>query len=119
MIGTANIDLNAVRTLKLSDAVIVDKSLVEQFLKGKYIPRGEDLDLQTAGALKDIAAGFDKKELLSRFKDPAAAFYFTKDSLVISAEVIHAAGDHAEFAISYNDLGKALLFTPEGFSKIK
>lgn len=119
MISTANIDLNAARLLKLSDAVTVDESLVELFLKGKYVPRGEDLDLQASGALKDIIAGFDKKELLARFKDPAAAFYFTKDSLVISAEVIHAAGDHAEFAVSYKDLGKSLLFTPEGFSKIK
>jgi hypothetical protein len=119
IICAANIDLNAVKMLKLSDAVTVDETLVEKFLKGEYVPRGEDLDLRAAGALNDIIAGFDKKELLSRFKDPAAAFYFTKDSLVISAEVIHAAGDHAEFAIPYGSLGDALLFKPEGFSKIK
>ena len=119
VIAAANIDLNALKTLKLSEVVTVDQSLVELFLKGGYVPRGEDLDLGSAGALKDIIAGFDKKELLARFKDPSAAFYFTKDSLVISAEVIHAAGDHAEFAVSYKDLGKALLFKPEGFSKLK
>lgn len=119
VISTANIDLDALKPLKLSEVVTVDESLVELFLKGKYVPRGEDLDLQAAGALKDVIAGFDKKELLARFKDPSAAFYFTKDSLVISAEVIHAAGDHAEFAVSYKDLGKALLLKPEGFSKLK
>lgn len=117
VISAANIDLNALKLLKLSDVATVDENLVELFLKGKYIPRGEDLDLESAGALKDIIAGFDKKELLVRFKDPAAAFYFTQDSLVISAEVIHAAGDHAEFAVSYKDLGKSLLFKPEGFVK--
>lgn len=117
IISAANIDLNAIKPLKLSEVVSVDENLVELFLKGKYIPRGEDLDLESAGALKDVIAGFDKNELLTRFKDPAAAFYFTQDSLVISAEVIHAVGDHAEFAVSYKDLGKALLFKPEGFVK--
>ena len=115
VISAANIDLKALKPLKLSDVVTVDENLVELFLKGKYIPRGEDLDLESAGALKDIIASFDKNELLTWFKDPAVAFYFTQDSLIISAEVIHAAGDHVEFAVSYKDLGKALLFKPEGF----
>ncbi len=119
LISAANIDLNSLKLIGLSDAVKVDESLVEKFLKGKYVPRGEDLNLETAGALKDIIAGFDRKELLNSFKNPSAAFYFTKDSLVISAEVIHAAGDHAEFAVSYEQLGKALLFKPEGFLKSK
>jgi len=117
MIHTANIDLAALKVLRLSDVVTIDESLVEKFLKGRYVPRGKDLDLGAEGALKDIVAGFDRKELLAGFKKPSAAFYFTEDSLVMSAEVIHAAGDHAEFAISYNDLGKALIFKPTGFSK--
>jgi len=119
MIHAANIDLNAMKMLKLSDVVTIDESLVEKFLKGKYTKRGEDLDLESADALKDVIAGFDKKELLDGFKDPSAAFYFTKDSLVISAGVIHALGDHAEFAISYNDLGKAMVFKPGVSSKSK
>ncbi len=119
LISAANIDLNAVKLIGLSDAVKVDEELVEKFLKGRYIPRGEDLDLEAAGALKDIIAGFDRKELLKSFKNPAAVYYFTEDSLVISAEVIHAAGDHAEFAVSYEQLGNALLFKLEGFLKSK
>jgi len=119
MIHAANIDLKALKIIKLSDAVTIDESLVEKFLKGKYAPRGDDLNLESEGALKDVMAGFDKKELLSEFKNVSRAFYFTKDSLVISAEVAHAVGDHIEFAISYNDLGKSLLFKPADFSEVK
>ena len=119
MIHTANIDTALLKILKLKDAVTIDESLVEKFMKGRYAPRGEDLDLESAGALKDVTAGFDKKELLNGFKNPSEAFYFTKDSLVLSAEVAHAVGDHIEFAIPYNDLGKDLLFKPEGFKEVK
>ncbi len=119
IISAANIDLNALKLLKLNDVIVTNENLVELFLKSKYVPRDEDLNLESAGELKNIIAGFDKKELLTHFKDHAAVFYFTQDSLVISAEVIHAAGDHAEFAISYKDAGKALLFKPEGFLKLK
>lgn len=36
-----------------------------------------------------------------------------------AASTLPLAGAAAVFAVSYKDLGKTLLFTPEGFSKIK
>ncbi len=119
VIHTANIDLDKLKMIKLGGAVKIDESLVEIFLKGKYTQWDKDLNLAAEDALKDIIANFDKKELMSGFKKDDAPFYFTKDSIVISAEVIHAVGDHIEFAISYNDLGTALQFKPAGFSEVK
>jgi len=119
VIHTANVDLDKLKIIKLSDAVKIDESLVEKFLKGGYTKWDKDLNLASEDALKDIIANFDKKELLNGFKKDGAPFYFTKDSVVLSAEVIHAVGDHVEFAISYNDIEKALLFKPAGFSEVK
>lgn len=116
---TTNIDIANVKILNLSDVVTINEKFVEKFIKGKYTTWCDDLDIQKEGALPDIIKSFDKKELLKEFRKKTAVFCFTKDSLVVSAEAIHAVGDHIEFAISYNDLEKLLLFKPAGFQNIK
>jgi len=115
LIHATNINIQDAKPLGLSDTVVIDEELAAKFIAGKYLARGKDLDLESQGALKDIIAGFDKKGLVDEFKSGSSKFYFTKDMLVVSAGVPHAAGDYIEFGISYNDLGKSLLFKPAGF----
>lgn len=108
---TTNVDINNVRVLKLSDILTVDENLVNAFRKGTYVPWSKDFTL-TQSDLNNIIGGYSDKDLKNALEQSdkpsglANAFfthiYLTKDGIVISIAVQHAAGDHAEFKIPYN-----------------
>lgn len=112
-INTTNIDVEKAQLLTLSDVVTVNFDLISKFKEGKYKAYREDLNLESAGALNDALNSFESNELIERLKQNTANFYFTNDSLVLSADVIHAMGDHFEMELKYNDLGDLLLINPE------
>lgn len=111
-INTTNIDMEKVQLLTLSDVVTIDDDFINKFKEGKYKAYSEDLNLESAGALNDALNSFEGNELMENFKQNIANFYFTNDSLVVSADVIHVMGDHLEMELKYDDLGDLLLINP-------
>lgn len=115
---TANIDINNAKLLKLSDFVLINKSLVKAFRSGTYVPWEQDLDDKTKNELKSevgrFVGGESDNELISWFNGSdnidthiltSTTFcYLTKDSIGISINVAHAIGDHAEYEIKYSDI---------------
>ncbi|HCT64950.1 MAG TPA: hypothetical protein DIC60_06795 [Lachnospiraceae bacterium] len=114
VIQTTNIDLEKEKQLVFSNVVTVNDSFVKKIKAGKYKAYRSDLDLEAAGALKDVLDGFGNQDLVESFKPPTAKFYFTKDSLGVSTEVAHAVGDHLEMELEYKSLGGLLLVKPQG-----
>ena len=112
-INTTNIDLNKEQVLKLSDVVNIDDNFVAAFKEGKYKPYIEGLNLEEAGALHDALDNFEGNGLIDEFKQPDVKFYFTDNSLVVSAYAIHAMGDHFEMGLQFGDLGDTLLIKPK------
>lgn len=112
-IYTANIDLYKEQVLKLSDVVNIDDNFVTTFKEGKYKPYIEGLNLEEAGALHDALDNFEGNGLIDEFKQPDAKFYFTDNSLVVSAYAIHAMGDHFEMELKFGDLEDSLLIKPK------
>ncbi len=113
LLHTTNIDLAKGQRLALSDVVTVNNSFIEKFNTSKYRTYSSDLNLESAGVLKDLLNSLDSKDLMDSFKQRTAEFYFTKDSLGVSVEVAHAAGDHLEMEIVYKDLTGLLLLKPD------
>ena len=106
---TTNIDLKNGRILKLSDCVRIDPELVRKFQQGRYQPWGADLNLQSADALGQVMDSLDSSDLLAQFQQEKARFYFTRDSLGISADVVHAVGDHLEMEIPFSALQENMI----------
>ncbi|MDR3598343.1 PdaC/SigV domain-containing protein [Clostridium sp.] len=118
---TTNIDISDAKILKLSDMFVIDKTLVNAFKNGTYIPWSKDFDTSDNKTLEENL----KREISNYYNDndqvmitslkqsdnpegPTNSYlnfsYLTKDGLVISTGVSHAEGDHAEFKIPYNAL---------------
>ena len=96
VIQTANIDFAREKRLALSDVVSVNDSFIEKFKAARYISYGSDLNLESAGVIKDVLNGFSSNDLMESLKQRTAKFNFTKNSLGVSVEVAHAVGDHLE-----------------------
>lgn len=111
-INTTNINLEKEQPLTLRAVATINDEFIKKFNAGKYIAYSLDLNLESAGALNDALNSFSSNELIESLKQQTAKFYFTKDSLVVSVEVIHVMGDHLEMEIKYNDLGDLLLINP-------
>lgn len=112
LIQTTNIDLQNGKLLALSDVVTVNDSLVKEVKAGQYKPYGPDLDLEAAGALKDVLDGITGQDLLESLKQQTAKYYLTKNSLGVSIETSHAVGDHLELEMPYSSLNDLLLIKP-------
>lgn len=113
VLQTANVDMVKERILVLSDVVTVNDSFIEKFQEGQYKAYSSDLNLQSAGVLKDKLSNFSSQDLMESLKQRSARFYFTKDALGVSVEVAHAAGDHLEMEMPYKDLSGLLLVKPD------
>lgn len=114
VIYTTNIDLTSGKLVTLGEAVTINDALGTAFTGGKYIPYSSDLNLKSLGAEQEALMDLN---LTESFNNNNTKFYFTKDSLVISVEVLHGFGDHLEKSISYKDLGNNLLIAPKDADK--
>ena len=54
-------------------------------------------------------SGLTSDLLIQQFKSEHCSFYFSNDSLGISSEIAHAAGDHLEFEIKYKNLKDSII----------
>lgn len=120
---TTNINMKDVKKLRLPDIVNVDANLVNAFKKGQYVDsRGmsKEAQAQITGYVNDNISTSD----LVKYFNGADSFdienvnqsntfsYLTKDSIVISINVPHALGDHAEFSIPLTDKQLEILKLP-------
>jgi hypothetical protein len=114
---TTNIDMNTGKTIKLTDLLKVNESLVNSFKKGKLVHNitfdDEKDKLQYESNIKESVNNIGNNELLSQFEksdskekmsESGASFYLTEDSIGISIGVGHAAGDHVEYEMKYTDV---------------
>lgn len=104
IIYTTNINMKDASLIKLNDILNIDASLIDALKKGNYQTYSEGLNLETAGALKEVKSSLSAKDLIEELKAEDSKFYFTKDSLGISVSVAHVVGDHVEFEIAYKNL---------------
>jgi len=111
-INTTNLDLANEKLLTLSDVVTVNEHFVDIFKDGKYRAYSSDLNLESVGALNDVLNGYGSNDILADLKQETANFYFTENSVVVSANVIHAMGDHFEMEIEYKNLDNLLFISP-------
>jgi len=115
LLYTTNINLDKVAKLKLTDIVKVDQTLVNKFKNGTYKSQQtpdqslkaaaeESVQLLTTDTLIKNFNNADSLDNIGTENQSDTFSYFTKDSLGISVGISHAAGDHAEFEIKYQDI---------------
>lgn len=109
---TTNIDINKGSSPKLNDIVNIDVSLSQKYKHGKYQPWSTDLNLESAGVLNQVKDSLTSDDLIEQFQQKRAKFYFTKDSLGMSADIAHVVGDHVEFEIPYQGRGSKITLEP-------
>ncbi|MBB6217226.1 hypothetical protein HNQ80_003345 [Anaerosolibacter carboniphilus] len=98
---TTNIGINKEKTLRLTDLVNINEHFVTQFKGGKL--------KSSITEQKYILDEYSNQEWISRINnidsnDSEMYWYLTEDSLGISVQISHSAGDHAEFEIKYQDI---------------
>lgn len=113
---TTNISIRDAKKLRLSDLVNVDVNLANAFKKGQYVDSGSNYTKEEqAQIIKYVNDNISTNDLIKYFNgadspdveniNPSSTFsYLTKDSIVISTNVPHALGDHAEFSIPYKNI---------------
>lgn len=106
---TTNIDIENGKKLKLADLIKIDDSLVDSFRNGSYValdPNNSEME----AAVNQYVNNISNEDLIKYFnqadsrkieENPSNTYsYLTKDSIVISINVPHAIGDHAEYKIA-------------------
>lgn len=113
---TTNIDVKNGKKPRLSDFVQVNQDLVKAFKKGQYVNfQSRYSKEQQAEIVKYVNDNISANNLIKYFNEAdsldienvntSSTFsYLTKDSIVISVNVPHALGDHAEFSINYKNI---------------
>lgn len=106
---TTNIDMKTGEKVKLSDRVVIDEDFVEKFKQASYIDWQHEYGEKQA-AVTEYVFSQDLKEILkhadtpSFIKNPYGVYsYYTEDFFIISIQVPHALGDHAEFKLPLED----------------
>lgn len=107
---TTNISIKDAKKLRLSDIVNVDANLVNAFKKGQYVDSEGMSNEAQAQIAKYVNDNISTNDLIKYFNGAdsldienvnqfSTFSYLTKDTIVISINVPHALGDHAEFSI--------------------
>jgi stress-induced morphogen len=113
LLFTTNIDLRTADKMRLSDLVTIDEGFVEKFKTAPYFDReNSSPNEDKVHAVKEYLNGINDSELMNAFKqadfssatdNPYGIYsYFQGHSLVISIQVPHVIGDHAEFKLELN-----------------
>lgn len=117
---TTNISIKDAKKLRLPDIVNVNANLVNAFKKGQYVDsEGRNIKEAQAQITGYINDNITANELIKYFNEadsfdienanPSNTFsYLTKDAVVISINVPHVLGDHAEFSIPLSKAEKKL-----------
>lgn len=105
---TTNIDIENGKKLKLADIIKIDDNFVKSFRNASYIAL-EPGNTEMEAAVTQYVNNINNEDLIKYFnqadsrkieENPSNTYsYLTKDSIVISINVPHAIGDHAEYKI--------------------
>lgn len=113
---TTNVSIKDSKKLRLSDIVNIDANLANALKKGQYVDsEGRYTKEQQAQITSYVRDNISTSDLVKYFNG-ADSFdienvnqfstfsYLTNDAVVISINVPHALGDHAEFSIPLTDI---------------
>ena len=112
LLFTTNINLKEGKKIRLSDVFSINERFVEQFKQSPYIdwenPSNPNKEKQAV--VVEYLSSIKQQELMNAFKqadDPSIEdnpygiySYFKEGFLIISIQVPHALGDHAEFKMN-------------------
>ena len=108
---TTNIRIDKGTRLRLKDLVKINEGFVEKVKKESIALNAEHNGVLERFTNLDLIHLFNNADSLDTIgtENQSDTFsYLTKDSLGISLGVSHAEGDHAEFEVKYQDIGKML-----------
>jgi hypothetical protein len=106
---TTNVNIKDGGKIRLSDVVTINETFVEKFKQSPYMDREQPSspNNEKSTAVKEYLNSINQQELIDAFKqadnpsiedNPFGIYtYFAEDVLIISIQVPHALGDHAEF----------------------
>ncbi|MFS0861890.1 hypothetical protein [Fredinandcohnia sp. 179-A 10B2 NHS] len=109
LLFTTTVDLQEGEKIKLPVRVEINEEFIDRFLKSKYIDREspESPNEEKQAAVIEYVKGIPRNDLIDAFKTAdipdmdqnvyGIYSYYTEDGMVISIQVPHALGDHAEF----------------------
>lgn len=105
---TTNIDINDVSKIRLKDIVNIDENFIKKFMSEKFTaltPEHSPIKgLNTSEVWIKFFIKSDLIETIGTENQSNTYSYLTEDTLGISVDAPHNAGDHAEFEINYQDL---------------
>lgn len=105
---TFNLDIDNMKTIKLTDLINISDSFISLLRDGKYFEL--DTEITEPEWQQIIRSQFDEIDVDS-FKDADTdisfiSSYLTPSSLVVSIPVPHVIGDHIEIPVKYSDLNE-------------
>lgn len=112
LIFTTNIDLQSGKKLRLSDVASINEEFIDEFKQSPYIDRDQPSspNKELEAAVRESLDNFNHGELIEALKqadhpsmedNPYGIYsYFEQDHLIVSIQVPHALGDHAEFRMN-------------------
>ncbi|MFS0821939.1 hypothetical protein [Bacillus sp. 1P02SD] len=116
LLFTTNIDFKKGEKIRLPDLFVIDEQFIETIKNTKYIdwenPQEPNIEKQAAIIEylntfnnQDLVEAFTKADLPDPNENPYGIFsYYLNHTVVISIQVPHALGDHAEFELNTGDL---------------
>jgi hypothetical protein len=111
LLFTTNINIKNEEKIRLSDVVSIDERFIDTFKQSPYMDWQDSTspNKEKMAAVVEYLNHFTQKELVKAFKqgdDPSMKnnpfgiySYFTEDFLIVSIQVPHVLGDHAEFTV--------------------
>lgn len=118
LVFTTNIDWKKGKKVKLSELFVIDEHFIEALKKSKYLDRENppEPNLEKEAAVIDYLNSFNTQDFIDALKkadhpnpeeNPYGIFsYNLNDAVIISIQVPHALGDHAEFELNLDTLMK-------------
>jgi hypothetical protein len=112
LLFTMNLDLQSGEKLRLSDVTSINEEFINEFKQSPYINRDQPSspNKELEAAVIEYLNSFNQQELLEAFKQAdqpsmkdnlyGIYSYFEQDHLIVSIQVSHALGDHAEFKMN-------------------
>lgn len=110
---TSNIDIKNEKKLKLDDIIKIDDNFIKIYRNGSYVAL-EPSNSEMEAAVNQYISTISNQDLIEYFKqadsrnfeeNPSSTYsYLTNDSIVVSINIPHAIGDHAEYKIKSTDI---------------
>lgn len=112
LLFTTNIDLQSGEKRRLSNVASINEEFINEFKQSPYIDRDQPTspNKELEAAVLEYLNRFNQQELIAALEqadqpsmedNPYGIYsYFEKDHLIVSIQVPHALGDHAEFRMN-------------------